>query len=337
MAAHIAEQYIVVNMTNSPEGLIVIILYLMDYFIIFDLMKSIKKKEGFDGQRAIMLPRKIASLQCSSNPVIADAYITDMGYYPKARFHHRKRIHGIDQNILIYCVEGKGKAQINHDNYQILPGDFFVVPASMPHHYEADEEHAWTIYWLHLKGKMSDSICNSIAKKYNGFKGSVNYSEKRIQLFDEIYSNLERGYSNDNITYANMCLWNFMASFMFDNKFNYSTKELTPDVTSVAIDYMQQHLTDTLTLTEISARVNLSVSHFAAIFHKKTGFAPIEYFNHLKIQKACQYLQFTDDRVNEISNHLGIEDPYYFSRLFKKLMGVSPNEYRKVKRERANV
>lgn len=306
----------------------------MDYFIIFDPMKTIKKKEGFDGQRAIILPRKIASLQCAANPVIAEAYITDMGYYPKARYHYRARTHGIDQNILIYCVEGKGNAQINQDRYEILAGDFFIVPAATPHHYEADEDHAWTIYWLHFKGRMSDSICDSIAKKYQGFKGSVNYSQKRIEMFDEIYTNLERGYSNDNITYANMCLWNFMASFMFDNKFNIPTaREHTHDVATIAIDYMQQHLNETLTLTQISKKVNLSVSHFAAIFHKKTGFAPIEYFNHLKIQKACQYLQFTEYRVNEISNQLGIEDPYYFSRLFKKLMGLSPNEYRKVKRE----
>lgn len=292
-------------------------------------MKSIKKKEGFDGQRAIIMPRKIISLQCMNNPVIAEAYITDIGYYPKAKYHYRKRTHGIDQNILIYCVEGRGRAQINNDHYQVNAGDFLIVPASLPHHYEADEDQAWTIYWLHFKGKMSDSICESISRRYNSFKGSVNYSQKRINLFDEIYTNLERGYSNDNITYANMCLWNFMASFLFDNKFNYIVKEQSADITTTAIDFMQQNLDETLTLADISKKVNLSVSHFAAIFHRKTGFAPIEYFNHLKIQKACQYLQFTEDRVNEISSHLGIEDPYYFSRLFKKLMGVSPNEYRK--------
>ena len=60
----------------------------------------------------------------------------------------------------------------------------------------------------------------------------------------------------------------------------------------------------------------------------KTGFSPIEYFNHLKVQKACQYLLFTDLRVKEIADKLGIEDPYYFSRMFSKLMGMSPGTYR---------
>jgi AraC-like DNA-binding protein len=91
---------------------------------------------------------------------------------------------------------------------------------------------------------------------------------------------------------------------------------------------MQQNLSHLLSLEDIAASVNYSTSHYSAIFRKKTGFAPIEYFNHLKIQKACQFLHYTDLRIKEISDKLGIEDPYYFSRMFSKLMGVSPNQYR---------
>lgn len=100
------------------------------------------------------------------------------------------------------------------------------------------------------------------------------------------------------------------------------------DTAAIAIDYMQQHVSGKLTLSDMAAHVNLSASHFAAVFQKKTGFAPIEYFNHLKIQRACQHLQFTDERIKEISAALGIEDSYYFSRLFKKMIGVSPAQYR---------
>ena len=53
-----------------------------------------------------------------------------------------------------------------------------------------------------------------------------------------------------------------------------------------------------------------------------------KYFNHLKVQKACQYLLFTDLRIKEIADKLGIEDQYYFSRMFAKLMGMSPVAYR---------
>jgi AraC-like DNA-binding protein len=100
------------------------------------------------------------------------------------------------------------------------------------------------------------------------------------------------------------------------------------DPVESSISFMQQNLAQLLSLEEIAQSVNFSASHYSAIFRKKTGFAPIEYFNHLKIQRACQYLHFTELRVKEIADKLGFEDPYYFSRLFTKLMGMSPNQYR---------
>jgi len=96
----------------------------------------------------------------------------------------------------------------------------------------------------------------------------------------------------------------------------------------LSINYMQENISQLLTLEDIARSVNFSASHYSALFRKKTGFAPIEYFNHLKIQKACQYLLYTELRIKEIADKLGIEDPYYFSRMFAKLMGQSPLQYR---------
>jgi AraC-like DNA-binding protein len=169
----------------------------------------------------------------------------------------------------------------------------------------------------------------ALVKQLGGFKGSIGNNVKREDLFEEIYGNLETGYSTENIWYANMCLWHLLASFQFDNKFDKREPEKDNDPVGAAINFLQQNIANTLTIAIIARHVNLSVSHFAAIFHAKTGFSPIEYFNHLKIQKACKYIQFTEDRMKEIANNIGINDCYYFSRLFKKLMGMAPLEYRK--------
>jgi AraC-like DNA-binding protein len=91
---------------------------------------------------------------------------------------------------------------------------------------------------------------------------------------------------------------------------------------------MQDHIDKSLTLADLAANVNYSPSHYSSWFKNKTGFSPIEYFNQLKIQKACQYLQFTDLRIKEIAFIIGIHDAYYFTRLFGKTMGFSPKDYR---------
>jgi AraC-like DNA-binding protein len=92
---------------------------------------------------------------------------------------------------------------------------------------------------------------------------------------------------------------------------------------------MQDHVNTMIRLDDLSSFAKLSTSHFSAIFRAKTGYSPIEYFNQLKVQKACQYISFTAMSIKNIALTLGIEDQYYFSRMFTKLMGTSPNEYRK--------
>lgn len=294
---------------------------------------EIKKKEGFNGQKAIVLPRSILVKTCISNPLMAGLYITDIGFYPKAKFHYRERDLGIDQYILIYCTDGKGEVRIEDTAYAIKAGNFIIIPADKSHAYTSDQNNPWTIYWAHFKGNLVKSLIRLLLKRQKSYKGLIQFNESRIKLFDEIYLNLERGYSNDNLCYVNISFNHFLSSFIFDEKFNYSSKKTMVNHIDISIEFMQKNLHTTFKLEDIAKSINLSPSHFSALFKDQTGFAPIKYFNHIKIQKACQYLQFTDLRIKEIALRLGIEDQYYFSRMFSKIMGVSPQDY-KVKREK---
>jgi AraC-like DNA-binding protein/mannose-6-phosphate isomerase-like protein (cupin superfamily) len=288
----------------------------------------IRKKEGFQGQKAIVIPRKILASQCEKNTIVGTLYITDIGYYPKAKFHYRERSHGVDQHILIYCIEGRGKVEILRKEYAIKSGEFFIVPSHVAHKYSADAADPWTIYWVHFKGNISNAIVSLLQQQIGNNKGFIQYNEGRINLFNKIYNQLEKGYGIDNLAYANMSFWYLLSTFMFQEKYNSSDKISNDDLTGRAINFMTKKIDKMVSVEEIAQSVNLSASHFTSLFKKKTGFSPIEYFNHLKIQEACQYFLFTDLRIKEVSFKLGIDDPYYFSRLFTKVMGMSPNLYR---------
>lgn len=291
----------------------------------------IKKKDGFEGQKAIVIPRTILNRQCVQNPLIHSLYITDIGYYPKAKFHYRERPHGADQHILIYCLEGSGRVKIGKDSYTIHPGNFFIVPIKTAHLYASDEKSPWTIYWIHFKGTMSNEIIKSFENQFQKNIGHIVFNEISLSLFNEIYRQLERGYSNDTLAYVNMSFWHLLSSFLYNGKCDTYRKQADKTPVDIAIDFLSASIEQPLTLDQMANAVNLSASHFSYLFKQKTGFPPIEYFNHLKVQKACQYLLFTDLRVKEISQKLGIEDQYYFSRMFTKVMGMSPNKYKEKK------
>ncbi|MES2006434.1 MAG: helix-turn-helix domain-containing protein [Bacteroidota bacterium] len=291
-----------------------------------------KKKDGFDGQRAIVVPTKVLARYCESHPVVNQLYVTDIGYYPNARYHYRQRLSGVNQHIFIYCVKGSGWAKVGNKKYTVAPGELILIPANTPHEYGADEETPWTIYWMHFKGAGSRDFIYMMLDRMKEHVTAISFQQNRIHLFEEIYTSLERGYSIDNICYASLSLQYFLGSCCFDNSYNYQAAHEKKNSISVCINYLQQNIDRTLSLQEVAKAVNLSASHFSALFKKNTGFSIIEYFNHLKVQKACQYLQFTDLRVNNIADQLGFEDPYYFSRMFTKIIGVSPNKYRTKKK-----
>ncbi len=291
------------------------------------MAQFIKKQDGFEGQKMIVIPRQILHSRCATNELINSLYITDIGYYPKAKFHFMERQNGVDQFILIYCHEGNGQVIIDNKVSKMEADEYIIIPAKSPHAYQADEKAPWSIYWIHFKGNLSGKIAAHLFQQ-GGTKRFLRFKEKSIELFNEIYQQLEKGYSNDNLAFANMCLWHFFSSFLFNDKCGPSGKLNYKDAIDIAIDFLSKHTEKTLTLESIALEVNLSPSHFSYLFKKKTGFSPMEYFNHLKVQKACQYLIFTKLRIKEISQEVGIEDQYYFSRMFTKVMGLSPNEYR---------
>lgn len=290
-----------------------------------------RKSEGFEGELIIEIP-KIAIAKCEELPLVNSLYIARMGFYPKALHHYYQRPTGISQVILIYCTDGKGWIQFNKERVNIQAGEIFVIPTGTPHSYGADIQNPWSIYWLHLIGNQ----CNDAVYAVMGGKGAkreaiqVGFSEERNVLFKQIATTFLNGYSASNLLFANLSLPYYLSTFTSPEHFQKGSLAVA-SVTAVdrAIKFMQQNLSRTVTLDNIAQSVHLSVSFFSRKFKQETGYAPIEYFNHLRIQKACQLLHFSELRINEVASQIGIDDPFYFSRLFKQQMGVSPAKYRK--------
>jgi len=98
-----------------------------------------------------------------------------------------------------------------------------------------------------------------------------------------------------------------------------------------SIAYMLRHLNEPLQVATLAAQVNISASHFFALFKRQTGCAPIDCFIRLRMQHACRLLDETELSVKEVAATLGYDDPFYFSRIFKSVNRVAPSEYRLLK------
>ncbi len=99
------------------------------------------------------------------------------------------------------------------------------------------------------------------------------------------------------------------------------------------IAYMMQHLDEPLPVSRLAALANVSCSHYFAVFKRRTGYAPIEFFIRLRMYHACRLLDGTSLSVKGVAAALGYDDPFYFSRVFKSVNRIAPSEYRMMARE----
>jgi AraC-like DNA-binding protein len=136
------------------------------------------------------------------------------------------------------------------------------------------------------------------------------------------------GYSIENLCNASFCLYHLIATFLFPDKHIPTGSNVEPDIITRTIINMKENLGNRLTVEDMAKKHQLSSSHFSNIFHKATGMPPIDYFIHLKMQRACQLLYMNENKIKSIAMSLGYDDPFYFSRVFKKNMGISPEQYK---------
>lgn len=93
--------------------------------------------------------------------------------------------------------------------------------------------------------------------------------------------------------------------------------------------FMIKNISSSLTLEDIANAGYMSTSKLKLIFRSIAGTGPLNYFNILKIEESKKLIRETEYNITQVSNKLGFNSVHYFSRLFKKITGVSPTEYEK--------
>ncbi len=285
------------------------------------------------GRQRIEIPKPVLKAKVMEHPILKQLYIKSLGYYPKAAGHYTYRKKGLPENFLFYCVDGNGWYKIEDKQFEVKPNEFFILPQNVEHAYGSSEDKPWSIYWIHFAGDGLPYLNNMHAVQ-NHFKPHHIKNGNDIQIcFTKMCKALELGFSIDNLMFANMCLSHFITLFIYNAKHYVINATEKLDCVDSAILFMQANINNNITLNQISKHFNYSPSRFSGLFKQKTGYAPIDYFIQLKMQQASQQLDFTDKSIKDIALTLGFDDPYYFSRRFSKVIGMSPTSYRAIKKD----
>jgi AraC-like DNA-binding protein len=289
-------------------------------------MSVLKLKDGFLGEKQINIPREVVVQKLSKQLFIGSLFITHIGYFPKAKFHYRERRFGCPDNILIYCVDGRGHYQTETKNYVLNANQFMILPPGKFHIYQADIHNPWSIFWVHFSGHKVKQLNNWMHIEDYEKPTDIEPSKKIIDQWSEMYNALAVDYSDKNLAFANFCLYRFLTFFICPPKFTEVAAPTNPVMESIA--FMKTNISKILSVDQLASELRFSSSYYSSLFKRKTGSSPIEYFIKLKIDYGCQLLSQSNLRINEVAAKLGYDETFYFSRLFKKATGKSPRSYK---------
>lgn len=101
---------------------------------------------------------------------------------------------------------------------------------------------------------------------------------------------------------------------------------------ALAKEYIDENYYESLTLQQVAEQAAISPGYLSTLFNQELGIGIVDYQNQVRISHACVYLQQNYFKTYEIAYKIGFNDEKYFSKVFKKVMGVTPSEYKKGKR-----
>lgn len=289
-------------------------------------------REGFKGQRLTRLPRTVLD-ESARHPLLCGLRVTDAGFFPTARGHTIHREQGAETTLLIHCTHGAGWINLeSQETRSVRPHDFVWLPAYRGYAYGASPEAPWTILWAHIEGPETEAWRQHLALSERGGIRQMSEATSAIvaRLMDEAGRSLEKGYTQTDQVIAASSI-RAALSYVAETPASPASAQAEHRV-SATISWMAGHLSLSPQLAELAALAAVSVPHYTATFRRLTGFSPINYHTRLRIQRASVLLETTEASIIEIAHDLGFDDAFYFSRLFRQIVGHSPRHYRNAKK-----
>lgn len=248
--------------------------------------------------------------------------------------------HFHDYYEIYYLLEGKRRYFINHSLYDVSPHDIILVNKGDIHQTQScssDDKHVRYLITF------SDSLLNGLGSEFDKDFLMKIFENKKIHVpesmqnaFNMLLHKAETKIKQQDPCSQYIAKLNFLELLVDMNKF--STKNSYPLMDDLTVyensiqevcRYICNYYNKPISLDQMAKIAYMSPTYFSKKFKRVTGFGFNEYLNNVRIKMATNLLMETQLSITEIATFCGYQDSNYFGDVFKKIIGISPNKYRK--------
>lgn len=238
--------------------------------------------------------------------------------------------------LLIWVLAGKGFGKTRSSREEVTAGQILTFIPDYPHAYGSDTENPWDILWVHFGGKMASQYMNAIRQFGKPALFLGHDPQLRAQFEDLLAASMGLEHVHQDIPGNQDILTGQMLASLLGRiihllELQAANKHLEHcdqlNITELR-RYIHRHLTEPMTLEELANVNHLSVTHFSRLFRQHFGTSPMHYIIQQRMTRAATLLTETTSPIRLIGEAVGYEDAYYFSRIFKRVIGMTPRAYR---------
>ena len=236
---------------------------------------------------------------------------------------------------LLYIVSGKGHFYFHGEDRVVYAGRMVLIQPRQEQRYEYFGEDKTEVYWVHFTG----SDVKNILRSYNIPMDDPIFYSGASSTYSYLFKEMIQELQNCKTGYEDLLTMYLRQIFLLVQR---TRQEERPTVSTYiqeemefARRYFNEHYNEPISIQEYAESRNMSVCYFQRNFKQIVKHTPMQYLLTIRVNNAASLLETTDYSMAEIAAIVGYEDPLYFSRLFRKIKGVSPRDYRNLVKDGA--
>ena len=224
-----------------------------------------------------------------------------------------------------YTINGKGTLQISTNSYQLTPGVLSGFCSGIPHHYKSDPQDPMEHIFITFVGSNAKTL---VYNSTLGSGGAINVTDPvdTLRIMEKIlHTGLEKKPHSQQIccNYLRILLLEQAANNAGSNSYRLSMKTYQK-----CKRFIDNNFSEITSPRRAAKACGINARYMSSLFKRYGSNSPHEYIMRLKLNKAANLLLTSILSVMEIAAQVGFDDPYHFSRNFKKFHGSSPKNYR---------
>lgn len=224
-----------------------------------------------------------------------------------------------DVYILHYVLSGEGF----FNNQKVTAAQGFLITPKLLHEYHSSKDKPWKYFWVTFGGTMAEEICEKYIKTDENGIFKFDFKPELLNLSDSILSQESRISSIKALGYF------FLLMSYHEKKSEFCGNYYVQQ----AKEYMKTNFYRSISVVEVANNLCISDRYLYNLFIKHQGISPKKYLNELRLKRAAKMLETTSYSISEIAMSTGFADVLTFSKFFSKNMGMSPTDYKKLKRK----